>query len=132
MRVAPNSPGWFVPGGHRQPSRSSAMCRTGAMRQPRRHDTTGRRRGASGPSRCDASTSDGSATSTATPMLPAMHTNFRAIARLIGLLFLVALITNGVGSELAESTTDRTVLLIGELLELACGAAVVGIGALTY
>lgn len=60
-----------------------------------------------------------------------MHTNSRTI-RLIGALFLVALITNGVGSELAESTTDRAVLQVGELLELASGAAVVGIGALTY
>jgi hypothetical protein len=65
-------------------------------------------------------------------MLPGMDANFRTTARHIGALFLVALITNGVGSELAESTTDRTVLLVGELLELACGVAVVGIGALTY
>ena len=60
-----------------------------------------------------------------------MYTTTRT-TRLIGALFLVALITNGVGSELAESTTDRTTLFIGELLELVCGAAVVGIGALTY
>jgi Domain of unknown function (DUF4386) len=65
-------------------------------------------------------------------MLPVMNTNSLATTRLIGALFLVALITNGVGSELAESTTDGTVVLVGELLELACGAAVVGIGALTY
>jgi uncharacterized protein DUF4386 len=65
-------------------------------------------------------------------MLAAMYTNPRATARLIGALFLVALIANGVGSELAESTTDRAVVHGGELLELASGAAVVGIGALTY
>jgi len=53
-----------------------------------------------------------------------MHTNSRATTRLIGALFLVALTTNGVGSELAESTTDHTVVLVGELLELACDAAV--------
>jgi hypothetical protein len=65
-------------------------------------------------------------------MLSAMQTHPRATFRLIGALFLVALVTNGIGSELAESTTDRTVLRIGELLELACSAAVVCIGALTY
>jgi Domain of unknown function (DUF4386) len=61
-----------------------------------------------------------------------MHTNSRATTRLIGVLFLGVLITNGVGSELAESTTDPTVLHVGELFELASGAGVVGIGALTY
>jgi hypothetical protein len=61
-----------------------------------------------------------------------MQMNSRAAARLVGALFLVVLITNGVGSELAESTTDRNVLRVGELLELASGAAVVGIGALTF
>jgi hypothetical protein len=61
-----------------------------------------------------------------------MDTNSRATTRLIGALFLVVLIANGVGSELAESATDRTALLVGELLELTSGAAVVGIGALTY
>ncbi|MEU7893143.1 DUF4386 domain-containing protein [Nonomuraea sp. NPDC049152] len=61
-----------------------------------------------------------------------MHSNPRAAARFIGVLFLTALIANGIGSELAESTTDRTVILVGELLELLCGAAVVGVGALTY
>src|SRR5262249_25518472 len=81
---------------------------------------------------CDASTSDGSATTATPSMLPVMQTNSRATARFIGALFLVALVANGVGSELAESTTDRAVLLVGELLELACGATVVGIGALTY
>lgn len=61
-------------------------------------------------------------------MLLAMQNRLRAI----GALFLIALITNGVGSELAESSTDRSVVLAGELLELVCGAAVVCIGALTY
>lgn len=65
-------------------------------------------------------------------MLAAMQTNPRATTRFIGALFLVVLITNGVGSELAESASDRTTLLVGELLELAAGAFVVGIGALTY
>lgn len=61
-------------------------------------------------------------------MLLAMQNRLRAI----GALFLIALITNGVGSELAESSNDRSVVLAGELLELVCGAAVVCIGALTY
>jgi hypothetical protein len=60
-----------------------------------------------------------------------MRTNHRA-AQLIGMLFLLALLSNGIGSELAESSTDRTAILAGELLELVCGAAVIGIGAATY
>ncbi|GAA5049655.1 hypothetical protein HNP84_004232 [Thermocatellispora tengchongensis] len=60
-----------------------------------------------------------------------METNHRA-ARFIGALFLLALLSNGIGSELAESSTDRTVILVGELLELVCGAAVIGVGVATY
>jgi Domain of unknown function (DUF4386) len=60
-----------------------------------------------------------------------MRTNQRG-GRFIGTLFLLALLSNGIGSELAESSADRTVILVGELLELVCGAAVIGIGAATY
>ncbi|BCY10561.1 DUF4386 domain-containing protein [Actinoplanes sp. L3-i22] len=60
-----------------------------------------------------------------------MDTNRRAFG-LIGALFLVALFTNGIGSELAESTTNHRLILTGELLELICGVAVVGIGALAF
>ena len=48
------------------------------------------------------------------------------------MLFLLALLSNGIGSELAESSTDRTTILFGELLELVCGAAVIGIGVAVY
>src|SRR5262249_13090967 len=63
-------------------------------------------------------------------LLP-MRTNQRG-ARLIGALFLLALLSNVIGSELAESSTDRNLILIGELLELVCGATVIGIGAAVY
>lgn len=60
-----------------------------------------------------------------------MRTNQRG-ARLIGALFLLALLSNVVGSELAESSTERNLIMVGELLELVCGAAVIGIGAAVY
>ncbi len=71
-----------------------------------------------------------------------MNTN-RWTGRAVGALFLVALFTNAIGGGLAESvvlapdfltstSVHRSRVISGELLELICGAAVVGIGALTY
>ena len=52
--------------------------------------------------------------------------------RLLGALLLAALITNGIGSEIAESTTDSGIMRAGELIELLCSAALVGAGAAAY
>src|SRR5215813_8443255 len=71
-----------------------------------------------------------------------MNSN-RWTGRAVGALFLIALLTNAIGGGLAESvvlapdfltgaSAHRSQVISGELLELICGAAVVGIGALTY
>jgi hypothetical protein len=61
----------------------------------------------------------------------------RKIAVLVGVLFLAATMTFMTGSGLIRSfftdkNPDQTSLLIGALLEIACGAAVAGIGVLMF
>ena len=61
----------------------------------------------------------------------------RTIAILVGLLFLVATVTFMMGSGLIQSflsgeNPQKSVLNIGVLLEIMCGAAVVGIGVLMF
>ena len=65
-----------------------------------------------------------------------MNTN-RKIAVLVGVLFLTATITYMTGSDLIRSffigeNPNKTSLVIGVLLEIADGAAVVGIGVLMF
>jgi len=61
----------------------------------------------------------------------------RKIAVLVGVLFLTATITFMIGSGLIRSffideNPNKTSLVIGVLLEIACGVAVVGIGVLMF
>jgi hypothetical protein len=65
-----------------------------------------------------------------------MNTN-RKIAVLVGVLFLIATMTFSTGSFLIRSffideNPNQTSLLIGALLEIACGMAVTGIGVLMF
>jgi len=61
----------------------------------------------------------------------------RKIAVLVGVLFLAATMTFATGSGLIRSfftdeNPNQTSLLIGALLEIACGVAVAGIGVLMF
>jgi hypothetical protein len=65
-----------------------------------------------------------------------MNTN-RKIAVLVGVLFLIATMTFATGSVLVRSfftdeNPNKTSLVIGVLLEIACGVAVAGIGVLMF
>ncbi|MBL7257687.1 DUF4386 domain-containing protein [Paractinoplanes lichenicola] len=59
-------------------------------------------------------------------------TDFRRAGRVVGLFYLAALLCNGIGSELAEAGLGRGPSLAGELLEMLCGVAVLGIGAVVW
>ncbi|MFA5432194.1 MAG: DUF4386 domain-containing protein [Candidatus Paceibacterota bacterium] len=61
----------------------------------------------------------------------------RKIAIIVGLLFLVATVTFMIGSNLIQSflideTQNKPPLILGVILEIICGVAVVGIGVLMF
>ena len=63
--------------------------------------------------------------------------SLRTIAVLVGILFLVATVTFTIGSGqirsfLSGENSQKSLLIIGVLLEIMCGAAVVGIGVLLF
>jgi hypothetical protein len=65
-----------------------------------------------------------------------MNTN-RKIAIFVGLLFLASTVTFMIGSNLIQSffidkNPNKTLLIIGVLLEISCGIAVAGIGVLMF
>jgi hypothetical protein len=59
-------------------------------------------------------------------------TDTRTTGRIVGLLFLAALLFNGIGSEIAEGSTGRDAILAGELIEVLTGVAVIAVGAYTF
>jgi len=61
----------------------------------------------------------------------------RGIAIIVGLLFLVSTLTFMIGSKLIQSflideTQNKSPLILGVILEIICGVAVVGIGVLMF
>jgi hypothetical protein len=67
----------------------------------------------------------------------------KKIAQVVGSLFLTALVTNAIGSELMETSifapdyllavsANKTQMIIGVILELICAAAVIGIPVMMY
>jgi hypothetical protein len=66
-----------------------------------------------------------------------MKTTTRRIAVIVGLLFLVSTLTFMIGSSqiqnfLIGGTQNKTLLILGVILEITCGIAVVGIGLLMF